>query len=115
MLRPIDEFFLQQEEPCKSCLQFLRNHLLSFRSGITESWKYGLPFYNFNGQRICYLWKHKKFKQPYIGFVKGALLDHPDLLQEDRKLMKILLIDPTKDIPLKKINGILRKAISMNN
>jgi hypothetical protein len=115
MLSPIDEYFLRQEEPYKSCLQFLRNHLLNFQAGITETWKYGMPFYNYNGKRFAYLWTHKKFKQPYIGFIMGKQIAHPDLLQEDRKLMKILLIDPAKDMPLKKINGILKQALLINN
>jgi len=29
MLRPIDNYFLQQAEPVKSCLQFLREHILN--------------------------------------------------------------------------------------
>lgn len=115
MLRPIDEYFLRQEEPFKSCMQFLRTHLLTFRLGIAENWIYGMPFYSFNGKRFAYLWTHKKIKQPYIGFVYGKQLEHPDLLQEGRKLMKILLIDPTKNIPLKKINSILKQALSITN
>jgi hypothetical protein len=35
-------------------------------------------------------------------------LNHPDLLQEKRKRMKILFIDPHKNIPVKKIDEILK-------
>lgn len=41
MLRPIDNWFLQKDEPVKSCLQFLRAHILKQDPGITETWKYG--------------------------------------------------------------------------
>ena len=110
MLRPIDNWFLQQEEPARSCLEFLRVHIPTIDIRITEEWKYGLPFYYLNGKMFCYLWVHKKFKQPYIGIADGNKINHPDLLIEKRKRIKILLIDPLKNIPLKKINSILKEA-----
>jgi Domain of unknown function (DU1801) len=113
MLRPIDHYFLEKEEPVKSCLQFLRAHILAYDKGITEAWKYGMPFYCYGGRMICYLWTHKKLKQPYIGIVEGKLIDHPDLIIEKRARMKILLIDPTRDIPVRKINGILKEVLAL--
>jgi hypothetical protein len=115
MLRPIDNYFLLQEEPHKSCLQFLRNHILQLDTHISEAWKYGMPFYCYNGKMFCYLWVHKKYLQPYIGIVEGKLIEHPDLLQEKRARMKILLIDPAKDIPVAKINGIMKKVLKLYN
>jgi hypothetical protein len=115
MLSPIDNYFMQQEEPVKSCLQFLREHILKLDKSITEKWQYGMPFYYYNDKRICYLWVHKKFSQPYLGIVEGKRIDHPDLLQEKRARMKILLIDPGKNIPLKKINLILKEVLSLAN
>jgi hypothetical protein len=114
MLRPIDNYFLQQDEPVKSCLLFMRNHIQNFDKNITEAWKYGMPFYCYNNKMFCYLWVHKKYKQPYIGIVNGKLINHPDLIIEKRARMKILLLDATKDLPLKKINDILKKAILLH-
>ena len=113
MLRPIDNYFLQQEEPVKSCLQFLREFILKLDGNITEAWKYGMPFYCIKGKMFCYLWVHKKFHQPYIGIVEGAKIKHPELLQEKRARMKILLLDPNKDIPVKKINGIFKEVLAL--
>lgn len=113
MLRPIDNFFLQHDEPAKICLQFLRNHILLLDKGITEAWRYSMPFYLLNDKRFCYLWYHKKHKQPYIGITEGKIIHHPDLIAENRSRMKILLIDPAKDIPLKKIDSILKEAMSL--
>lgn len=114
MLTPIDNWFNQQEEPEKSCLLFLRAFIPQQDKRITEEWKYGLPFYYINGKMMCYLWIHKKFKQPYIGLADGNKLHHPDLLQEKRVRMKILLIDPAKDIPVRKIKTILKEAIALH-
>jgi hypothetical protein len=113
MLRPADQYFLNQEEPVKSCLQFLRAHILKQDSNITEEWKYGMPFYCYNKRMFCYLWTHKKYLLPYIGIVEGKLVKHPELIAEKRSRMKILLIDPVKDIPTDKIDAILRDAIAL--
>lgn len=113
MLRPIDNWFLQKEEPVKSCLLFMRQHLLSIDVHITEAWKYGMPFYCYKGKMCCYLWVHKKYQQPYMGIVEGAAIQDPDLLQEKRARMKILLLDPGKDLPLQKINRILKQVLKL--
>ena len=113
VLRPIDNYFLQQEEPTKGCLLFLRQTILKKDGNITEAWKYGMPFYCYYGKMFCYLWVHKKYQQPYIGIVEGKRIDHPDLLIEKRARMKILLVDPGKDLPINKINHILKSVLAL--
>ena len=113
MLRPIDSYFSQHNEPIKSCLQFLREFILKQDKHITEEWKYGMPFYCYKGKMFCYLWTHKKYLQPYIGLVEGRLMDNPDLIIEKRSRMKILLIDPTMDLPVQKITAILNEALKL--
>jgi len=112
-MRPIDNYFLQKKEPIKSCLQFLRAHILKQNEEVTEAWKYGMPFYCYRGKMLCYLWVHKTLGKPYLGLVDGNRINHPDLLQEKRARMKIFLIDPTKDIPVKKLNVLLKLAIDL--
>jgi hypothetical protein len=113
MLRPIDNYFNQQEEPVKSCLQLLRELIPKQDTHITEAWKYGMPFYCYRGKMFCYLWVHKKYGQPYLGIVEGKSIYHRHLIQEKRARMKILLIDPTKNIPVKKISAILKEVIHL--
>jgi hypothetical protein len=86
---------------------------LNVDKDITERWLYGMPFFYFKGKRFCYLWIHKKQKKPYIGIVDGNKIDDPALLPEKRTRMKILLIDPRKKIPIKKINSILKKTLTL--
>jgi Domain of unknown function (DU1801) len=113
MLSPIDNYFLHQEEPIKSCLQSLRQHIKTFDKNISEKWQYGMPFFYYGKKRFVYLWVHKKFRQPYLGIVDGKLIEHPDLLQEKRARMKIFLVDAGKDIPLQKINTILKRIVAL--
>lgn len=114
-MKDIDLYFLQKDEPVKSCLLFMRQHILSFDSNITEAWKYRMPFFCYKGKMFCYLWVHKTNGLPYIGIVEGLKIEHPDLLIEKRSRMKIMLLDPNVDLPLEIIDSILRKAISLYN
>jgi hypothetical protein len=113
MLKPADDWFLKQEDPARACLQYLRSCILQQDEHITEAWKYGMPFFCYKGKMFCYLWVHKKYKQPYLGIVEGNQISHPDLRIEKRARMKILLLDPAKDLPVKKINSILRQVLKL--
>jgi hypothetical protein len=110
MTREIDNYYMKQSEPEKSCLMALREIILRFDPAITEAWKYGMPFFCVKGKMFCYLWLQKKTRVPYIGIVEGGRISHPELIQEKRARMKIMLVDPQADIPLKTIHHILKKA-----
>jgi len=112
-MREIDNYFLQKDEPVKGCLLFLRDHILAYDKGITEAWKYRMPFYCYKGKMFCYLWTHKKNGLPYIGIVEGRKIDHPLLIKEERARMKILFVDPTADLPLETIDKILKIALDL--
>ena len=113
MIRDIDIYFLEKEEPVKSYLLTLRDYILQYDKNISEVWQYRMPFYCYKGKRFCYLWVHKKFQQPYLGIVDGKKINHPDLIMEKRARMKIMLFDPAKDIPLKTIRVILGAALKL--
>jgi len=112
MLTPLDDFYLQKEEPVRGCLLALKDYLLAFDENITPEWKYKLPFFYYKGKMFCYLWIHKKYLKPYIGIVESKHIDHPDLIIEKRARMKIMLIDPNEDLPIETMNGILKQALA---
>ena len=60
---------------------------------------------------FCYRWFDKKCALPCIGFMDGKVMDHPALLQEKRSRMRIYLLDPTWDLPVRTIDKLLRKGI----
>jgi len=106
---------LNKEEPVKSCLLALRDIILNYNNEITQGWNYGMPLFNYKGKRLCYLWTDKKTGHPYILMVEGRKIDHPALIQGKRSRMKILLVDPQKDIPIKTIKAIFKAAINLYN
>jgi hypothetical protein len=86
-----------------------------YDDGITEAWKYRMPFYCYKEKMLCYLWLNKKNNLPYIGIVDGKKINHPDLIIEKRSRMKIMLLDPQKDLPIRKINSVLKEALAIRN
>ena len=113
MTSELDLFYLKQEEQIRDCLLALKTVILNFNKEITPEFKYKLPFFYYKGKPLCYLWLHKKYKQPYIGFVDGGLINHPSLLQEKRARMKILLVDQHSDLPLETIHKLLSHALPL--
>ena len=91
----------------------MREIILAQDKDIAAAWKYGMPFFCYKGKMYCYLWVHKVHKQPYIGFVEGKHLHHPDLITEKRARMKIMLFDPEDDLPKETIVEILTEAIGL--
>ncbi len=51
-MRAIDQFYLAQAEPIKSCLVALREIILQQDNDVTETWKYGMPFFCFKGKNV---------------------------------------------------------------
>jgi hypothetical protein len=109
----LDDFYLKQEEPIKGIFLALKEIILKQDNDITNVLKYGMPFFCYKGKMFCYLWTHKKHKQPYIGIVEGKHFDEDFLLQEKRSRMKIMLFDTNEDLPLEQIEDIIQKAIKL--
>lgn len=110
-MTPLDLFYQKQEEPLKSTYLALRDLIIKQDENISQSLKYGCPFFSYKGKMFCYLWYHKKFMQPYISFVEGKLLDDSLLLSEKRTRMKILLINQNEDFPIETISRLVNQAI----
>ena len=113
MLRDLDQYFLDLEEPTKSCMQASRDYILAHDVNISEAWTYRLPFFLYKRKMFCYFWSDRKTGLPYIGFVEGRNIDHPLLEQGNRKRMKILRIDPPQDLPIETMEEIMGMAIKL--
>lgn len=112
-MKALDTFYAQYEEPTKSTLLALRDIILKQDPHISNEWKYGGSFFCYKGKMFCYLWFHKKYKQPYIGIVEGHRFDDEFLLKENRSRIKIMLLNPQEDLPIDAIKLILNKALNL--
>ena len=113
IMHELDNFYLSQKEPVKGCLLALRTIILNHDEDITAGWKYRMPMFCYKGKMLCYLWVHKKLRQPYLGIVDGKLIDHPSLMMEKRARMKIMLFDANKNLPIADIEEVLTKALQI--
>jgi hypothetical protein len=112
-MREVDNYYLKKEEPHKSCLLALRSIILKQDANVTETTKWGMPCFCYGKKMFCYLWTDKKTHEPYILLVEGKHLVHPKLETGQRSRMKILRVDPNRDLPVRTIEEILKKALDL--
>lgn len=108
----IVNYYLNKPEPNRSCLLALQNFILKFDKNISESIKWNLPCFSYKNKMCCFLNIDKKTKAPYILFVEGNRMEHPELEQGDRKRMKILRINPHQDLPVTTLNLLFELVIA---
>lgn len=113
MVDELHNYYLNKEEPNKSCLLALRSIILNQDTNISETQKWGMPCFCYKKKMFCYLWTDKKTDEPYILMVEGKYLDHLKLEVGERSRMKIFRVNPNKDLPIKTIQTILQRALDI--
>lgn len=64
-------------------------------------------------KKLFAIYTDKKTQEPYILFVEGKLLEHPDLESGTRSRMKIFKLNPAVDMPIDTINDLLNLALAL--
>jgi len=113
VINDTNNFYLNQEEPNKSCLLALRKIILEQDTHVTETKKYGMPCFCYKKKMFCYLWTDKKTDEPYILFVEGNRLKHPKLEKGNRSRMKIFRVNANKDLPNALFKKLLNEALDL--
>jgi len=113
MSENLHSWYLNKEEPNRSCLLSLRNIILRQDKNLVETQKYGMPCFCYGKKMFCYLWTDKKTIEPYILIVEGKYLNHPKLEDGNRTRMKIFRINPNRNLPIKTIESILQQALEL--
>lgn len=113
MKEELDESYLAHPEPARGTLLALRAMILDHDPRISETVKYGMPCFLYGRNILCYLWTDRKTGEPYILMAEGNRLHDPRLEQGSRSRMKILWIDPCKDIPVDAVAAVLDEAIAL--
>ncbi|MGB4845346.1 MAG: DUF1801 domain-containing protein [Ferruginibacter sp.] len=113
MIPEVEKYYLNKQEPNRSCLLALRSIILEQDADVTETRKYGMPCFCYKKKMFCYLWTDKKTDEPYVLMVEGKYLNHPGLEQGNRSRMKIFRIDPNKDLPIDALKLLLKDALNL--
>ncbi len=113
MIRETDKYYLNKEEPNRSCLLALREIILKQDDDISETRKWGMPCFCYKKKIFCYLWIDKKTNEPYLLMVEGKHLNYPELEIGDRSRMKIFRVSPNKNLPISFIKSLLNKALNL--
>jgi hypothetical protein len=113
-MEDLHNYYLDKQEPIKSCLLGLQSLLLNYDSDISETFKWGCPCFLYKGKIFCFLSIEKKTKQAYILFEGGKHLAHPSLELKNRKWMKSINIDPEQDFDIDMLHEILEEAIGLH-
>ncbi len=109
----LENWYLTHEEPTQGCLLALRKAILDMDELVVAAWKWGGPFFYYRGRVFCYLWIDKKTHKPYLAIYEGKLVKHPALEWGNRTRIRVLPIDPTKDLPMSTIKDILDQALNL--
>ncbi|MDR2270004.1 MAG: DUF1801 domain-containing protein [Sphingobacterium sp.] len=112
-MQELNQFYLTQDEPNRSCLLALKHIIFQQGAEIRETVKYGMPCFCYKTKAFCYLWTDKKTKYPYLLMVEGKHLDHPELETGTRSRMKTFTVNPMEDLPLETIQTILNTALDL--
>lgn len=113
MILDLENYYLNKQEPNRSCLLALRGIILKQDKNVTETKKYGMPCFCYKKKMFCYLWTDKNTDEPYILFVEGKHLDHPELEKGNRSRMKIFRVNPKKDLPIQILKLLLNHALDL--
>lgn len=113
MVPELQTFYLSKDEPNKSCLLTLRSIILNLDKNVVETIKWGMPCFCYRKKMFCYLWIDRKTDHPYLLMVEGKYLNHPKLEQDHRARMKVFNINPNRNLPIKAIENILKKALDL--
>ncbi len=113
MIQQLENYYLNKEEPNKSCLLALREIIREQDEYVNETIKWGMPCFCYKNKMFCYLWTDKKTDEPYLLFVEGKSLEHPKLEEGSRARMKILRVNPETDLPIETITLLLNQALDL--
>ena len=111
MNRELDNYYLKQPEPIRSCLLALKTIVLKTSPEITHDRKFQIPFFMYKGKKLAFLWVNKK--RLLMGFVKdSSILPIPETGRRKNEF-ETMTIDPEKDIPIRLITALLRRYMKL--
>lgn len=110
-MKTIENYIVEIDDTAAAIVTYVRGVILSCNRNIEEKTSYGIPFYYFNNQRLCYIQAHNNGVD--IAFCDGDVICDPfRLLQtQKRKHAKIVTYTQVKEIDADKIIALLQQAL----
>lgn len=112
-MKPVDAYFLKQQEPYQSIMLYVRQVILKTLPNITERYSYKIPFYNLGKKPMLYLNVLKGTDFVDVAFVQGILLenDFPELQNYNkRKQVRSIQIKNMEDLDELRFSKLLIAA-----
>ena len=112
-MKPVDEYFISQEEPYQSIMLYIRELILRTLPDIEEKCSYSIPFYNMGRKPMIYLNILKGKDYVDVAFVQGVLLEKefPILKNENkRKQVRSIQLKTIEDLDHDNFIELLYKA-----
>lgn len=100
-MSPLEAYFEALPPAHRERMLVARDFLRGAPYRFEERYKWSIPVYYAGDRYVCYLNYGPKEGRSYLGFGRAADLDHPSLLAEGRKQVRILVLDdhaPLKDV-----------------
>lgn len=112
-MKPVDAYFLKQQEPYQSIMLYVRQVILKTLPNINERCSYKIPFYNLEKKPMIYLKILKGTNFVDVAFVQGVLLekDFPELKNyNNRKQVRSIQIKQIEDLDELRFVALLKAA-----
>ncbi len=74
-MNPAENYILNQPEPYRSIMLYIRSVILKTLPNVVEKYNYGIPFYHHNKKPMCYLNILKGTNFVDVAFVQGVFLE----------------------------------------
>lgn len=112
-MKPVDVYFLEQQEPLQSIMLYVRQVILKTLPNIQERYSYKIPFYNMGKKPMIYLNVLKGTNFVDVAFVQGILLekDFPELQDyNNRKQVRSIQLKSIEDLDELRFVKLLQAA-----
>jgi hypothetical protein len=107
---PIDGFFAKQPAPLRSILEELRRMIDEIAPDAASSIKWGMPFYEINGETVCAIAGHKSHVNLILAGPPGTFADPDGLLSGEGKTGRHLKLTSLEQLPKKSVRAWLKTA-----
>ena len=113
-MRPIDEYFINQEEPFQSIMLYVRHVILKTIPEVTERFSYNAPFYLIDKKPMLYLNRLKGTEHVDVAFVHGVIFekDFPILKNhKNRKQVRSIQLKSIEELNEIQFVELLKMAV----